>query len=96
MSQSNSIFFFLFAAFFVFITVRGELPKYMGFLLLSPAKRDPVASGAGYNSTGGMTGYSASLPADLSYNPANNSQSSVSGDIGKAALAVAKVFAAGG
>lgn len=36
MPQSNVIFFYLFAAFFVFITMRGELPKYMGFLLASP------------------------------------------------------------
>jgi len=36
MPQSNAIFFFVFAAFFVFITLRGELPKYMGFLLASP------------------------------------------------------------
>ena len=36
--QSNVIFFYLFAAFFVFITMRGELPKYMGFLLSSPTK----------------------------------------------------------
>jgi hypothetical protein len=35
--QSNVIFFFVFAAFFVFITLRGELPKYMGFLFASPA-----------------------------------------------------------
>lgn len=36
MPQSNVIFFYVFAAFFVFITLRGELPKYMGFLLASP------------------------------------------------------------
>jgi hypothetical protein len=36
MPQSNVIFFYMFAAFFVFITLRGELPKYMGFLLASP------------------------------------------------------------
>jgi hypothetical protein len=34
--QSNVIFFYLFAAFLVFITMRGELPKYLGFLLASP------------------------------------------------------------
>lgn len=32
MSQSNAIFFALLAAFFVFITVRGELPQYMAAL----------------------------------------------------------------
>jgi hypothetical protein len=36
MPQSNVIFFYVFAAFFVYITLRGELPKYMGFLLASP------------------------------------------------------------
>jgi hypothetical protein len=36
MPQSNVIFFYVFAAFFVFITLRGELPKYLGFLLASP------------------------------------------------------------
>jgi hypothetical protein len=36
MPQSNVIFFYIFAAFVVFITLRGELPKYMGFLLASP------------------------------------------------------------
>ena len=38
MPQSNVIFFYLFAAFFVFITMRGELPKYLGFLLASPVQ----------------------------------------------------------
>lgn len=33
MSQSASIFAFLAVAFIVFITQRGELPVYMGFLL---------------------------------------------------------------
>jgi hypothetical protein len=33
MNQSNVIFGFLLAAFIVFITMRGELPVYMGFLL---------------------------------------------------------------
>lgn len=33
MQQSNAIFAFLFLAFFVFITMRGELPKYMSFVL---------------------------------------------------------------
>jgi hypothetical protein len=33
MAQSNAIFAFVFVAFFVFITLRGELPKYAGYLL---------------------------------------------------------------
>lgn len=36
MQQSNVIFFFLFAAFVIYITIRGELPKYLGFLFSSP------------------------------------------------------------
>lgn len=36
-SQSSMIAFFLFAAFLVFITVRGELSAYAGFFL-SPAQ----------------------------------------------------------
>jgi hypothetical protein len=45
MPQSNVIFFYLFAAFFVFITMRGELPKYMGFLLASPQAGSGVTRG---------------------------------------------------
>lgn len=37
MNQSNVIAAYLFGAFFVFITARGELPKYAGFLLGSGA-----------------------------------------------------------
>lgn len=36
MSQSSAIFGALFVAYFVFITVRGELPTYAGFLLSAP------------------------------------------------------------
>ena len=32
-NQSNVIFGYLLAAFIVFITLRGELPLYMGFIL---------------------------------------------------------------
>jgi len=46
--QSNVIFFYLFAAFFVFITMRGELRKYMGFLLSTPqASATPTTQVAG-------------------------------------------------
>lgn len=37
MQQSSVIFFTLFAAFIIFITQKGELPVYLGLLLLSPA-----------------------------------------------------------
>jgi hypothetical protein len=43
MRQSSVIFFFLFIAFLIFITQRGELPVYLGLLLMSP----PTGSGAG-------------------------------------------------
>jgi hypothetical protein len=33
MDQSNFLFGLLFLAFLVFITARGELPVYLGFLL---------------------------------------------------------------
>jgi hypothetical protein len=36
MSQSNVIFAFIFLAFLFFITARGELRKYMGYLLSTP------------------------------------------------------------
>lgn len=41
MNQSTVIFGFLFAAFLVFITQRGELPIYLGFILATP--KQPVA-----------------------------------------------------
>lgn len=33
MNQSNIIFAYLLAAFIIFITMRGELPKYLGFII---------------------------------------------------------------
>lgn len=33
MPQSNVIFAYLFAAFVIFVTMRGKLPKYLGFVL---------------------------------------------------------------
>lgn len=38
MNQSTIIFAFLFAAFVVFITQRGELPIYLGFILATPTQ----------------------------------------------------------
>lgn len=45
MNQSNIIFGFLLAAFVIFITQRGELPIYLGFLLATP-KNNNVTRGA--------------------------------------------------
>lgn len=38
MSQSNIIFAAIFIAYLIFITVRGEIPIYLGLLLKSPAQ----------------------------------------------------------
>lgn len=59
MSQSNVIFAAIFVAYLVFITMRGEVPIYLGLLLKSPAASsplaNPVATGQA-NSTGGVVG----------------------------------------
>jgi hypothetical protein len=49
MNQSTIIFGYLFAAFLIFITQRGELPTYWGLLVKSPAtpSNGPSASGSG-------------------------------------------------
>jgi hypothetical protein len=48
MSQSSAIFFFIAAAFLVFITQRGELRSYLGFLYGTDAPTNaPANSGAG-------------------------------------------------
>lgn len=44
-NQSGVIFGFVFAAFFVYITLKGELPIYAGLLLLSPASGNAVSVG---------------------------------------------------
>lgn len=36
MNQSSWVAGYIFLAFLVYITMRGELPKYMGFLFASP------------------------------------------------------------
>lgn len=48
MQQSNAIFAFILGAFVVYITVRGELPTYLGFLLAGSEDGVGVANnGAG-------------------------------------------------
>lgn len=51
MQQSNAIFAFVFIAFLFFITARGELRKYMGFLFSSPGATTPQNAifGAAFN-----------------------------------------------
>lgn len=52
MQQSNVIFFFIFAAFFVYITIRGELPRYAGFFFASAQPAAPVKNASGGFSAG--------------------------------------------
>lgn len=49
MNQSTIIFGYLFVAFLIFITQRGALPVYMGFILSKPKVNPsgPTASGSG-------------------------------------------------
>jgi hypothetical protein len=68
--QSNVIFFYLFAAFFVFITLRGELPKYMGFVLASPTNSNLGVGVSGNNRTDSLGQVSGmSMPAVQTNDP---------------------------
>lgn len=58
MNQSSVIFGFLALAFLVFITQRGELPTYWGFLVKSPAA---PSSGPTATAVGQLTGVASSL-----------------------------------
>ncbi len=56
MNQSSWIAGYIFLAFLIFITMRGELPKYLGFLLASPVDNSitvtplaPVQTGSNDN-----------------------------------------------
>lgn len=76
MQQSNVIAGFIFVAFLIYITMKGELPTYMGFLLSSApssyapptASVAPVgatasapASGGAAKAGGGMTDFGGAL-----------------------------------
>ena len=49
MNQSTIIFGYLFVAFLLFITQRGKLPVYLGFILATPKtpSAGPQATGSG-------------------------------------------------
>ncbi|MEB2519811.1 hypothetical protein SOP85_31020 [Pseudomonas sp. YuFO20] len=66
MNQSTIIFGYLFVAFLIFITQRGELPTYWGFLVSSPStpSQGPTATGSGALSSNGV-GQAASKIANL-------------------------------
>lgn len=53
MNQSTIIFGYLAVAFLIFITQRGELPIYWGFLVKSPQSPSQGPSGSG---SGSVTG----------------------------------------
>jgi hypothetical protein len=60
LSQSNVIFFCLFAAFIVFITLRGELPKYLDVVFKTQAggeTNSASASGSGGDASTGIGGF---------------------------------------
>lgn len=59
MNQSNIIFAYLFLAFVVFVTVRGELGTYLGFFGVGGQGKGgtlPAASSASSGSLGGALG----------------------------------------
>lgn len=46
-NQSGVIFGFIAVAFFIYITLKGELPTYAGLLLLSPGGTSATGSTSG-------------------------------------------------
>lgn len=63
MNQSTIIFGYLAVAFLIFITQRGELPTYWGFLVSSPAtpSNGPGAAGSGALTTGSVATSAATI-----------------------------------
>lgn len=59
MNQSTIIFGYLFVAFLIFITQRGELSTYWGFLVSSPV--NPNSSGPQATGSGSLASSSANL-----------------------------------
>lgn len=65
MPQSNAIFAFIFIGFLFFITARGELRKYMGYLLASPQ-----GGGGTGSSANAATGISSAINSIFGGTPA--------------------------
>lgn len=63
MPQSNVIFAYLAVAFVIFITMRGELRLYLGFLLATPAQSPSAPAPTAATPT--QTGSNASTAFDL-------------------------------
>jgi len=72
-SQSNVIFASLLIAFIIFITVKGELPTYLGFLLggSTPSTGQNGGSGSDAASIAGSVGNSTPTQLNLSVNNSN-------------------------
>ena len=63
MQQSNIIAGFLFMAFLIYITLKGELPVYMGFLLSSaPASYAPPTASVAPVGASGDKGKGGGMP----------------------------------
>lgn len=86
MNQSNVIFGFIFAAFVIFITQRGELPIYLGFLLATPK----ASGGDNFSDRFAAAGGKNTMP-DLKM-----AQSTTTQEILNAAKTAAKLYAGGG
>lgn len=68
MTQSNVIFAAIFVAYLIFITMRGEIPIYLGLLLKSPPSNQggtgaQAATGSSASSIGGQVASAAATIA---------------------------------
>jgi len=64
-NQSSAIFGAIFVAYFVFITIRGELPTYAGFLLSTPqGGSQPQASNTGNAQSSNQAAQATSIVND--------------------------------
>ena len=64
-NQSAVIFGALFVAYFVFITVRGELPIYAGFLLSTPSGGQAGGPAPGVSQVGANSSAASSAAASV-------------------------------
>lgn len=71
MNQSTKIIGFIAAAFVVFVTIRGELPTYMGILLGTAAQPTPAAG------TQAMQGVTAPTSSAATATPAGGNSSAM-------------------
>lgn len=85
-SQSNVIVAYLLIAFIVFITVRGELPTYLGFLLGGSASTS--SQGGGGANAASISGVGNSTPGQLNLTQSNDDPAANAGKV----LDFAKLF----